>query len=423
METIQVGFFTKPVLTMNTHTLVTAPIPRNGDLVKDIFLVFTLPDIYSTDKYRFQWIPKIGNYIMNSYSLIIGGQRIDRRYGEWLDIWNELTLPADKTDAYNRMIGHVPELYQPRSPEPIYDVSNNTMTFLYYPVGAEGKPSINRRKIYVPLQFFFTRNPALAIPLIALQYHEVTVEIDFVSLRDLYQVYDQDTGTYVSPVEYTARHPGDYAGIGRFLTNDQFFFEAEAVDLDAYLEVNYIFLDNAERKALALQPQDYLIEQVFRFERDGITAASTFDLIVNYPVKEFIWTTRRSDMRRMNNWVNLTNDIYQNENAPILKSAKFLFNGVDRIEEKDAEYFHLLQPYMHHTRSPRQGIYTYSFALYPERGVQPSGFVNFSTISRLQMQVSMQPRLGDYEYSITLYSLSFNIFRVMGGMGGLVFNV
>ena len=109
MESIQVGFFTKPVLTMNTRTTVTAPIPRNGDLVKDIFLVFTLPDIYSSDKYRFQWIPKIGNYIMHSYSLIIGGQRIDRRYGEWLDIWNELTLTADKIDMYHQ---HTSQMYE-----------------------------------------------------------------------------------------------------------------------------------------------------------------------------------------------------------------------------------------------------------------------------------------------------------------------
>ena len=100
-----------------------------------------------------------------------------------------------------------------------------------------------------------------------------------------------------------------------------------------------------------------------------------------------------------------------------------MFNGADRIEQKDGDYFHLMQPYLHHTRSPRQGIYCYSFCLYPERSVQPSGFVNFSTVNRLQMALDVLPRIANYEYQINLYSISYNILRIMGGMGGLVLSI
>lgn len=422
-ESIRVPFSNKPVLTYSTRTLVTAPIGRNGDLVKDMFLAFTLPNIYSTDEFRFQWIPKIGNYIINNYSLLVGGQRIDRRYGEWLDIWNELSLPTDKADMYHKMIGHTKELYEPRSKDPVYNVTNNNLVFLYYPVGEEGNPSIPTKKLFVPLQFFFTKNPALAIPLLCLAYNEVVVEIEFNPLKDLYQVYDADANLYVSP-EQLRSDRGKSAVFGKFLTPDIFNPLPNALDIDAYLEVNYVFLDEQERKRMAEIPHDFLIEQVIRYEKDGMLENNTFDLVMNYPVKEFVWLTRRSDMFKYNNWGNLTNSILEDDTEEILKTAKFIFNGMDRIEEKDAAYFHLMQPYMHHTRSPKSGIYCYSFSLYPERSVQPSGFVNCSLINRIQMVASMNPvKSIGYDYTLVLYSLSYNIFRVMGGMGGVVFSM
>ena len=422
-ESIQIPFITKPVLTQSTRTLVSATISRNGDLIKDIFLVFTLPNIYSDKELRFQWIPKIGNYIIHSYSLIVGGQRIDQRYGDWLDVWNELTLPADKASMYNKMIGHVPAIYAPRDPDPIYDVDGNNLVFQYYPVGSSGSPSILERKVYVPLQFFFTRNPSLAIPLVALMYHPVVVEVEFQPLSHIYQVYDKVNNIYISPLEYQSRFGLD-ASIGQFLTWDQNNVPVSAVDINAYLEVNFVFLGNEERKKIAATPQqDYLIEQVFRYENNGLYDANVMNLTINNPVKEFVWYTRRSDMYKYNNWANFTNSVLEDEEKPILKSGKLTFNGVDRFAEKDAEFFQLLQPYMHHTRSPKQGIYCYSFSLYPERGIQPSGFINCSLVSRIQMTANMQPRSStDYEYDIVLFSLSHNIFRVMGGMGGIVFS-
>ena len=149
------------------------------------------------------------------------------------------------------------------------------------------------------------------------------------------------------------------------------------------------------------------------------------DLPLHNPTKELIWVTQRSDVNNYNDWTNYTNRHSYNRNYPILKSAKILFNGFDRFEEKPAAYFNLLQPFQHHTNSPREGIYVYSFALHPEKSA-PSGTCNMSMLQKTQLYVTtnaidttdVNPK---YEYEVTVYSLSYNIFRVMSGSGSMVF--
>jgi hypothetical protein len=140
--------------------------------------------------------------------------------------------------------------------------------------------------------------------------------------------------------------------------------------------------------------------------------------------------TRRSDIFNYNDWANYTASIPQNLNNSALNSAKFLWNGIDRFDIKNSQYFNLIQPYQHHTSSPRQGIYTYSFALYPEK-TDPSGSYNSSVINNTQLYVTVNKFsqtnnkliLGpdSTEYTIIAYSIYYNIFRVMSGTGGMVF--
>jgi hypothetical protein len=417
MESVKQTFLTKPTLDSSTSTVV-CKIGRVADLLGEVYLSFKLPDIYSSDKYRFKWIKHVAQYMVYSYAVRIDTQLIDQGYGEWIDIWNELTLPPGKKVAYDRMTGNVQSMFSPISNKPKAIIENNRIRYTYYPdsTAAPFTPSIKGRRIILPLPFWFTRNPALALPLVALQYQTIEVVLELRSVEDLYQLYDERNDTYVSPSRYRELY-ADNVAIGKFLNPAG--TASNVIDIDAYLECNYIFLDENERRVFATSSMDYLIERVYRNETGGITRQSLIDMYVSNPIKEFVWITRRSDINRTNEWSNLTATIPDNSEFPILKTAKVIWNGLDRIDEKPFEYFNMIQPYQHHSNGPRQGIYCYSFAIYPEKW-QPSGSFNASTINRIQMYVTLDDTTS-MEYTVTIYSIYYNVFRVMGGSGAMAF--
>jgi len=125
---------------------VSCVISRNGDLVSGVHLQVVLPRLVDDDHC---YCPGVGHALIQSAEIEIGGQKIDKHYGEWLDIWDELTQSSEKADGYNAM------------------------------VGKELTPHTGGEYLYIPLQFWFNRNPGLALPLIALQYHEVRFAIKF----------------------------------------------------------------------------------------------------------------------------------------------------------------------------------------------------------------------------------------------------
>jgi hypothetical protein len=226
---------------------------------------------------------------------------------------------------------------------------------------------------------------------------------------------------YVSPTEFRTQpyNTGINVSIERFLSFDG-TGASPRIDIDAYLECNFIFLDEPERRAIASTNADFLVERVYRAEQEGVVNQSTIDMVIANPVKEVVWIMRRSDANRYNEWANFTAMHPENANFPIMGSAKMLWNGLERFEEKPAEYFNLLQPYQHHTSAPRDGVYCYSFALYPEK-VQPSGSFNASMIQKIQMYLTAKQYAEQHEYQVVFYTIYYNIFRVMSGQGGMVF--
>ena len=449
MESVRQTFATKPTLDTKGNTF-TCRITRVADLLQDVFISFMLPNIYSSERLRFKWIENISNYMIYSYTLKIDTQTIDIVWGEWMDIWNELTLTADKKDGYNRMTGNVEEFMKPKSSNPSVIYNNNNITYSSYPVGGTtiDKPSITSRRLYIPVPFWFTKNPGLALPLIALQYQNIDIVIEVRNIEDLYQVYDNQTGLYYSPNGYrqlvakrtdyistlvatlnsdvvvtTTKMFNDDVSIQRFLVPiDQSYSSiSSSIDIDAYIECNYIFLDEAERKSVASQSHDFLVERVYRIDKEGITTQGMIDLVIQNPIKEIIWITRRSDAKLHNSWNNFTNSLTNLPNNNILNTAKLLWNGMERFEEKPAVFFNMIQPYKYHTRCPRDGIYVYSFALYPEK-TQPSGSFNASIINKIQMYVTTNPPSNStYDYEFVFYVPYYNVFRVMSGSGGMIF--
>lgn len=413
MESMSV-VFNKNYIMFKEKTELIAKIKRNADLVQDVYFCFEIPDIKKRilrDEFNniigddFRFVKNLGESIIEEYFIYIGGTVIDKQYGEWLHIWNELSIQTSKRYGYDKLIGNVPDNY---IPDPFNRLDNGVI-------------QIPKQKVYVPLKFWFNRNPGLALPLIALQYHEVEIHI---VLRPLTEIY-----TLNGIVPRNWNQDGSY------------YFESERVIINPYLDVNYIFLDTMERKHFAQNTQEYLIEQVQRFVFPNIAKHTITDLPLQNPVKEIIWNFKRNDVSNSNRWYDLTDYNYKVftksdsttknsvekdtvifKDKEILVKAKILLNGMERFEEKDAAYFNLIQPYQYHSVIPKIGIYVYSFSLYPEN-FQPSGACNMSRIKKVQLNTETisVPTEENYGYDLTVYVTNYNFLRITSGLGGLAF--
>jgi len=367
---------------------ITATISRNGDLIQQMYLEVVLPDIGAS---TYTWTYGVGNALVKQAEIEIGGQLIDRQYGEWMNIWTELTVPAGKRAGYDNMVGNV-------KPS---DATNQT--------GSLSAAAANR--LYVPFQFWFNRNPGLALPLIALQYHEVKLNLELRPITDLSNTADITSGSIVS----------------------------------CKLYVDYVYLDTDERRRFAQVSHEYLIEQVQFTGAESVKSSDTnknVTLNFNHPVKELVWvhitaTHATSGYSTGNRWLNFSgsNGSYTDS----FKTGLLQLNGHDRFSVRYADYFRKVQNYDHHCRCPRvsgdldvadnraQYIYTYSFALSPEEH-QPSGTCNFSRIDNavLQLTYGTDSQTGasnlGADANLNIYAVNYNVLRIMSGMGGLAYS-
>jgi hypothetical protein len=330
-----------------------------------VYLQLTLPVLTGSGTQA--WVHNIGNMLIKEVQVEVGGQLIDRHYGQWLHIWSELTTPKGLEDTYNVMIG-------------------NTTTLT---TEASSIPSTN---LTIPLQFWFNRNAGLALPLIALQYHEVKINLE---LRPFSDLYVSSSGTVVVPT----------------LPN-------------ASLYVDYIYLDTDERRQFAQIAHEYLIEQLqFTGQESFATTNVRQKLNYNHPVKALYWVAQLD--ANVDSGVNRLSDFTDNGagsnpfngNDPV-SDAKLQLNGHDRFSVRNASYFNLVQPFQHHSRGPSTGIYVYSFANRPEEH-QPSGSVNMSRIDNATLQLTMT---SSASFKLYTYGINYNIFRIMSGMGGVAYS-
>jgi hypothetical protein len=433
MESIQLTFDTNPILSPTSLAGgYFCKIGRYGDLLSELYLSFTLPDIYSDEKYKFRWVENVGNLFIKKATVTVGGIIIDTITGEWFNIWNELILSVKS--SHDVMIGNVEELINPKLNNPRIGIRNNKFYYSFYPsssLSQGGAPSIRSRQIYLPLKFWFNKNPALALPLLRLQYSEIYLNIEVENSENLYQVYSEHLERYVSPIYYNELYT-EKINIYTFVKN---------IALNPYIEANYIFLANDERNRILLEPRlMYLVEQLeISTEQRTLSSADssiTINLNIHKPTKEIIWTLRRDDYYKFNEHNNYTASIPEDKSHGILNKGTIIWNRTNmRIDEKNADYFNLIQPYTYHTNVPRQGIYCYSFALYPEKE-QPTGSYNASTIdTSLLLYINgkynndeINKKLLDFnkktymfDYLIKVYSIGYNVFEIVGGSCGMKF--
>ena len=355
---------------------VTCQISRNGDLIHRVYL--SIID-YTSDG---TVCPYFGLRLINYVEIEIGGQKIDKHYSHWMYVWNELSLPYPKKEAYKTMVG-----------------ANNNLV------------PLDKANLYIPLEFWFCRNVGLALPLIALQYHEVKINILF---------------------EDKIKCQGSESVIK----------ELSSVNL----WVDYIFLDTDERRRFAQLSHEYLIEQLQFTGSETITGKSMKPkLSFNHPCKELVWFCtsdfdNNSQPVKNKNWVNYSTgvngysptstELYKKTNAitstnPI-ESAKLVLNGNDRFSSRPGSYFNLIQPYQHHENIPSNpGINVYSFALKPEEH-QPSGTLNMSRIDtavlNLELDTNFATDAATSAKNLNVYAVNYNVLRILSGMGGLAYS-
>ena len=369
---------------------VTATISRNGDLIQQMYLEVVLP--ISANDTNQTWTYGVGNALIKQAEIEIGGQLIDRQYGDWMNIWTELTIPEGKRTGYDNMVGN---------------------KFGALQIGTLNAASDGSRlRLYVPFQFWFNRNPGLALPLIALQYHEVKLNLELRAITDLTNVDNLTTNLSL---------------------------------VSCKLYVDYVYLDTDERRRFAQVSHEYLIEQVQFTGSETVAAVSpnkNVTLNFNHPVKELVWVhttivNAASGSATGNRWFN-----YSGADGTLVDSfttALLQLNGHDRFSVRFADYFRKVQNYEHHSRVPRVGvdkntadghaqfIYSYSFALSPEEH-QPSGTCNFSRIDNAVLQLSYSADSQTSATAVTsamklnIYAVNYNVLRIMSGMGGLAYS-
>jgi len=337
---------------------VTCTLARNGDLVQEIYLKATLACGVATDDYDF--VLNDVTSLIKTVEVEIGGQKIDKHYSQWLDIYNEL-----------------------------FETSHDYRTVMNTGNGTDVKDDEPKSvTCYIPLRFWFNRNPGLALPLIALQYHEVKVNVTLGAATDLFGHADDTNAVATSGKACAATGTGTTVGV---------------VLSSADLLVNYLYLDTDERRRFAQVSHEYLIEQV---QHTGVESEKTIDMTFNHPVKALFWTGK--------SW----------------GSVKLQLNGHDRASVQAHDYYHLVQPYESGLGHSGKSLTTdtrawetvasggnvgmYSFCLKPAEH-QPSGTCNFSRIDNARLDVGTG---GD----LWLFAMNYNVLRIMSGMGGLAYS-
>ncbi len=384
----------------NSESKITSTINKNGDLIHRCFLDIKFPEFPTngsdTEKYT-NWTNATGYAYLKEVSLFIGDLLIDKHISEWFDIWNELTDINDNEHLFvNKNLAKTNTL------------KNN-----------DNNKSCKPIQCYIPLQFWFNRFISSALPLLALQYHDVKLQFLFRNLRHLINT--------------------DYTNVAAAPTQTP----------SVKLFVDYIFLDAPERKQFAEKSHEYLIEQV-QFKKDTLKTSNNINF--NHPVKELIWVVRNKNVgtestsnvnaisnavktisnssNTMNegndyfNYSTLTYDVNRTEhvggfasNEPFEK-AVVSFNGIDRFSKQKASYFRTIQPLTYHSKVPRKHIYNYSFCIKPD-SLQPSGSCNFSRMQNCSLNFD---NITPDDSELFIFAKNYNVLAIHAGMGGLKYS-
>ena len=254
---------------------VTCTISRNGDLAYRTYLQVTLPEIgqslVSSGNVYARWLDFPGHQLIDDVEVEIGGQRIDKQYGDWMQIWNQLTLDKNQEKGYNKMVGQTTQLTFLTDPS-FADVDGPCDSSAPRQVCAP-RNALPETTLYIPLLFWFCNNPGLALPLIALQYHEVKINLDIRAIDECLFAVSTLATSVSSDVKVTQAYAQSLVA--------------------ASLYVDYVYLDTDERRRMAQNPHEYLIEQLQYTGAESVGSSSNkIRLNFNHPCKELVWVVQ-----------------------------------------------------------------------------------------------------------------------------------
>ncbi len=309
------------------------------------------------NRYFYAIKPDVCYNVIDYIEFDVGGQTIDKHTGKWLKCWKELTTKEEHKDGMKNMTG-----------------ANKTIYLRDFKGDTDNKKHI----MYLPLEFFFCQSAGLALPLIALQYHESKIRVGFNKSEN---------------IALPKLSSGEWSGHITFTPN---------------IYIDYIFLDTDERRKMAQTNHQFLITQLEYDIQEIPTGTKNFKLNFNHPIKELIWYVENS----LDQILSLNDD----------NKINLVLNGQDRFSKRHSNYFLYMQNYQYHTRIPSKKIYTYSFSLNPEDPIQPNGSCNFSRIDFAQLEFDKNLVDDGSDCNLCVFAPNWNIFRVMSGMGGLAYS-
>lgn len=408
--------------TPNWGRTINFKIEKRGDLLNSMFFVVKLPDLDVSNGKSSEWSDNyvawpdyIGNLLIEYARFYIGGQLIDEQTGDFMQIHTDMY-----DDDYNKLclIGMDGYLNCPQK-------------------------KIDSQYIYVPLKFWFCDKLKKSLPIIALQYHEIELEIKIRDWENCYHILKQYTDS--AEVDYYVPNYG---------VNP---LPIQSI-IDVRLDCNYIYVDSEERKRIAESDHKILITQTQRISQ-AVRQSKSVELNFNHPVKEIYFYIRANSMISQKEYFNFSNKtmymssknktkIIDTDNGKyqdwecmtrdhILGTAEILINGYPRAEKKDYKYYHHLQNYEYFKTCLRHYVYLYSFSGNP-RSEKPMGSLNFSRIDNAQLNFTINDNASknakarllpadqvdvDYENGdIVVFAVNHNYLIIKSGMAGLMYN-
>ena len=423
-------------LDLNTQFTKTfrAKVDRNAQLLHDCYVHVSLPDIFSPVHpllhavgttgpinnsstaigYEFQWIPNIGYNMINSVSILVNGTAIVTHTGEWMKLYSYLNYNGTKRQVLDKLVGNLPELTDPANALDRYNQYPHSITSTTH-----AAPSIQGRELVIPLHFWFCENIGAALPLVALQYSEVEIVVEFKNIYSLFTVRDvrQSSPTFGMRIAPTAAAP-EFA-MNHFLSPPNQDGSPENITLTSwvlnpYIDATYIFLSDPEVIQLAKSDNSFMIKEMRIVQQDSVYGpGNDLELTMMNLCTRVVWVGQRSDVLANNGVDNYTNwytgnlplqtsthDVtpwFSTGNATgqnigsqnVIVDATLIFDGAEREQTKPQEFYSLLQNYRHHSGQLLPGVHTYSFAL-DHHTTQPSGHVNGSMFNKTILRVTTQ---------------------------------
>jgi hypothetical protein len=409
-------------------------VPNYADMLHDCYLCVNIPDIWSplvrTDRFNgaeateFQWVRNLGFNMIEEVAITFNGTQIASFTGEWMKIMSYLKDSKARRQTVDKMVGNLPELYNPANAEGRMNQYPNAIATSATPITA---PSIQGRQLTIPLPFWFCQEISQALPLIAMRLSEVEIQVTFTSLYNIFTALDTDPTSSTFGYRIPGSPNSPYTGIQNFLSypDSQGNPQNSSItswNLNPYIEANYIFLTDTERSHVAGYERTFLINQVRYVYMEKQYGLNNLLIPMFNLCTRVVALFQRYDRSELNDWDNYTNwdeivnptinttlqpfnGTYSTQQLfttgaaftnnmgaqDILVEGNLVFDGKDRFTTKNVNFFRDIQNFRFSSGPTRDmpGIYLYSFALDPAMITQPSGSVNASMFNKTTFQYTL----------------------------------